>query len=154
MRTNNEKWLVEGEVVRPAMHTKFAKLPRDYHGLVMMFMPRALHDEIDYENTVEVIDALAGHELSDDQELYLDTLSTLVEVYENEHHAIKTSGLTPLEALKFLMEERGMIAADLGKLLGERTLGSKILRGERKIGLKYAKRLAETFGVDVSLFIA
>lgn len=84
--------------MKTATRTKFARLPRDYHGLVTMFMPRALHDEIDYENTVEVIDALAGHELSDDQELYLDTLSTLVEAYESEHHAIKTSGLSPLEA--------------------------------------------------------
>jgi HTH-type transcriptional regulator/antitoxin HigA len=132
----------------------FKKMPTTYQGLVMMFMPKAIHDEIDYENTVEVIDALVGHALSDEQELFLDTLSTLVEVYENEHHAIKTSGLSPVEALKFLMEENGMSATDVGKLLGERTLGSKILRGERKIGVKYAKSLAERFGVDVSLFIA
>ena len=85
--------------------------------------------------------------------MVIDTLSTLVEAYENEHHAIKTSGLSPVKALKFLMEEHEMSAADLGKLLGERTLGSKILRGDRKIGLKYAKALAKKFGVDLSLFI-
>jgi HTH-type transcriptional regulator/antitoxin HigA len=132
----------------------FAKIPKNYQGLVMMFMPRAIHDEVDYENTVEVINTLVGHELSADQELFLDTLSTLVEVYEDEHHAIKASGFSPREAVEFLMEEHGMTAADLGKLLGERTLGSKILRGERKIGLKYARALAERFRVDVSLFIA
>lgn len=55
----------------------FVKIPKDYQGLVMMFMPKAIYDKIDYENTVEVIDALAGHKLSDDQELFLDTLSTL-----------------------------------------------------------------------------
>ena len=75
-------------------------------------------------------------------------------MYEDDHHAIKARGLAPVEAVKYLMEERGMTAADLGKLLGERTLGSKILRGERKIGVKYAKALAKKFGVDVSLFIA
>ena len=132
----------------------FEKMPRSYRGLVMMFMPRSIHDEIDYENTVEIIDALVGHDLSAEQELFLDTLSTLVEAYENEHHAIKTRGVSPLARLQFLMDEHGMVAADLGKLLGERTLGSKILRGERKIALKYAKALAEKFGVDVSLFIA
>jgi len=140
--------------MKTAAAMDFQKMPQDYQGLMLLFMPRAIHDQIDYENTVEVIDALAGHELSDDQELYLDTLSTLLEAYENEHHAIQTRGLSPLEALKFLMQEHGMIAADLGKLLGERTLGSKILRGERKIGLKYAKTLAKKFAVDVSLFIA
>ena len=65
-----------------------------------------------------------------------------------------TASGTTKEALKFLMEEHGLIAADLGRELGDRTLGSKILRGERKIGLKYAKTLAKKFGVDVSLFIA
>ena len=132
---------------------RFKKMPKDYQGLVMMFMPRAIHDEIDYQNTIEVIDELVGHELADEQELYLDTLSTLVEAYENEHHAIRIRGIPAVEALTFLMEEHGMIAADLGKLLGERTLGSKILRGERNYGLKYAKTLAKKFGVDVSLFI-
>ena len=131
----------------------FENMPRDYQGLVMKFMPKAIHDKIDYENTLEVIDALAGHELSDDQELFLETLSTLVEVYEDEHHAIRTKRLSPVEAVKYLMEEHAMTAADLGKLLGERTLGSKILRGERKIGLKYAKVMAKKFGVDVSVFI-
>lgn len=140
--------------MKTAAATDFAKMPKSYQGLVMLFMPRAIHDNIDYENTMDVVDALAGHALSDEQELFLDTLSTLIEAYENEHYAIKTSGLSPLEAVKFLMEEHGMIAADLGKLLGERTLGSKILRGERKIGLKYAKALAERFQVDVGLFIA
>jgi HTH-type transcriptional regulator/antitoxin HigA len=145
---------MEGAAMKTSTVMDFEKMPKDYKGLVMMFMPKAIHDEIDYENTVEVIDGLVGHELSGEQELFLDTLSTLAEVYENEHHAIKTSGVSPLEALKFLMEEHGMIAADLGNLLGERTLGSKILRGQRKIGLKYAKLLAERFAVDVSLFIA
>ena len=96
----------------------FAKMPKNYQDLVMMFMPKAIHDEIDYVNTVKVIDRLVGHELSDEQELFLDTLSTLVEVYENEHHAIKTSGLSPLEALKFLMQEHEMTAARPGKIAG------------------------------------
>lgn len=129
------------------------KLPQDYSGLVMQFMPRAIHDQIDYDNTMEMINALAGHTLTDDQELYLDTLSTLVEAYEDDHHAIKTKNLSPTEALAFLMEEHNLTATDIGHLLGERTLGSKLLRGQRKIGLKYAKLLAKKFAVDVSAFI-
>ena len=60
----------------------FKDIPGDYQSLVLMFMPKAIHDQIDYENTVEVIDAMAGHQLGDDQELFLDTLSTLVEAYK------------------------------------------------------------------------
>lgn len=132
---------------------KFESLPQDYAGLVMAFMPRSIHDEVDYDNTIEVIDLMAGHELTDDQELYLDTLSTLVEAYEDEHHAIESRGLSPVESLEFLMEQKGATAADIGKLLGDRTLGSKILRGDREIGLTYARTLAKFFGTEVGLFI-
>jgi HTH-type transcriptional regulator / antitoxin HigA len=131
----------------------FSRMPRNYRGLVTMYMPRAIHDQVDYDNTIEIIDALAGHDLTDEQELYLDTLSTLVEAYEEEHHAINTRGLSPLEALKFLLEENDLSVTDLGNLLGERTLGSKILRGERKIGLTYARILAKRFAVDMGVFL-
>ncbi|MGC8539840.1 MAG: helix-turn-helix domain-containing protein [Phycisphaerae bacterium] len=85
--------------------------------------------------------------------MYLDTLATLVDAYENDHYAIEAHDMSPVEAVKFLMEEHKMSADDLGRLLGERMLGSKILRRQRKIGLKYAKALAKTFVVDVSVFI-
>ena len=144
---------MEGAVMNTTTTLVFADMPKDYQGLVMNFMPKAIHDKVDYENTVEIIDALVGHELTDEQELYLDTLSTLVDAYENEHYAIETHGMSPVEALKFLMEEHEMSADDIGRLLGERTLGSKILRQRRKIGLKHAKILAKKFAVDVSVFI-
>ena len=133
---------------------KLRRIPRNYQGLVLMFMPRAIHDKVDYDITLEVIDALAGHDLTDEQELYLDTLSTLVESYEDEHHAIRSANLSPLQALRFLVSENGMTPADLGKLLGERTLGSKILLGQRPIGLTYARILAKHFRTDIGLFIA
>ena len=103
------------DLERPAMKTtqlsKFENIPADYARLLTMFMPKAIHDEVDYENTVEVIDIMAGHDLNDDQELYLDTLSTLVEAYEESHHEVKSRRLTPLDALEFpdgrTRDERG-----------------------------------------------
>jgi HTH-type transcriptional regulator / antitoxin HigA len=144
---------MEEAIMKTRARLRFKEMPKDFKSLVMMFMPRAVHDEVDYDNTMEVIDELAGHDLTDDQEIYLDTLTTLVEAYEDEHHAIKVGKMSPVEALKYLMEQSGMSPGELGKLLGERTLGSKILRGERKIGVTYAKALAKRFCVDVGLFI-
>src|SRR3982750_93606 len=68
-----------------------------------------------------------------DQEDYLETLSTLIEKYEAERAAIDTSGLTPAEMLRYLMRGREMSASDLGRLLGERSLGPAILRGDREL---------------------
>ncbi|HVX86399.1 MAG TPA: transcriptional regulator [Phycisphaerae bacterium] len=144
---------MEGAARNTLTAIRFEKLPGDYAGLVNTFMPRAIHDEVDYANTLEVIDALAGHDLTDEQELYLDTLATLVEAYEKDHHDMRSKKLSGVEALRFLMDQHQMTAADLGTLLGERTVGSKVLRGERKIGLTYARILARRFAVDIGLFL-
>lgn len=50
------------------------------------------------------------------------------------------------------MEESGMNANDLGKLLGHRQLGSAILRGERNPSKKHIKILSEHFHVSPANF--
>lgn len=39
----------------------FARLPKTYSGLVALHMPRPIHDKVAYDNAVEVVHALAGH---------------------------------------------------------------------------------------------
>jgi len=80
-------------------------------------------------------------------------LSILVEAYEEEHHAIDTSGLAPLDLLKHFLEQHNMNASQLGERLGNRALGSKILRGERQLSKRHIKILAELFDVEPGLFI-
>jgi hypothetical protein len=58
---------MEGAVMNTTTTLDIADLPKDYHGLVMNFMPKAIHDKVDYQNTMEIIDALVGHKLTDDQ---------------------------------------------------------------------------------------
>src|ERR1043165_118138 len=108
----------------------FGKMPKTFEGLCRMLPPRPIHDEADYDNAIEMLDSIVGFDLNEDQLDYLMVMTTLVGEYEDEHHAIDTSDATGLEALKFLLEQNDMTASDLGTLLGNRSLGSKILRGE------------------------
>ncbi len=63
-----------------------------------MHPPRVIHDESDFVNTQEIMDALTSIPiLPEGQGEYLETLSVLVEAYEREHHRIDTSTLPPLE---------------------------------------------------------
>ena len=87
------------------------------------------------------------------QQQYLDTLSTLVEVYEAAHHAIDTSDISPIEILQSMMDEHGMTASDLGRLLGDRAVGSKIIRGQRQLSKTHIKILAGHFKVSPNLFL-
>jgi len=134
-------------------HAK-GKLPAQFDALVRLFPPRAIKDEADYDNTIEMLDWLTSTPRRTlDQDRYLETLSILVEAYEKEHHAVDISHLTPLDMLRHLMEQQGMNGSRLGDLLGNQALGSKILRGERQLSKRHIKILAEHFDVDAGLFL-
>ena len=131
-----------------------AKLPVRYADLIAIHVPRPLHDRTAYENTVEVIDALAGYKLNADQEDYLELLSQLVEAYETEHLG-PSPELKGLKALKFLLEENHLSGDDLAALLAvERSTAYKLLKGTRNLTTDHILRLADLFKVRAELFIA
>lgn len=130
-----------------------AKLPTRYADLVALHMPRPIHDRVAYDNTVEVIDALAGHKLNADREDYLELLSQLVETYEAAHLAPypKVKGI---EALKFLLSENQLTGDDLAKLLSvDRSTAYKILKGTRNLTTEHMVILGGHFHLDAGVFI-
>ena len=134
--------------------TGAARLPADFDALVRRLPPSAIVDEVGYRNAQEMIDALSCvPNLTPDQSRYLKTLTILFKAYEDEHHDIDTSAVGTVEVLKALMEERGMSQSDLGRLLGERSLGSKVIGGQRALSKAHIRKLAKEFAVDPSLFL-
>ena len=131
----------------------FSKMPRTFDGLCRMLPLRPIHDEADYDNAIEMLDTIVGFKLNEDQTDYLIALTTLVGAYEDDHYAITLTEKTGLDALKYLLEQNTMTASDLGVLLGNRSLGSKILRGERDLSKSHLRILAERFKVDAGLFL-
>jgi len=128
-------------------------IPSRFTELVAMMPPRAIHDEVQYRNVLEVIDAvLARPKLTKGQTEYVETWAVLVEAYEQEHHGIDDDA-TPIEALRYLLEQAGMSASDLGRLLGNRSLGSAILTGQRELSKAHIRTLADHFKVEPGLFV-
>ncbi|HUO08819.1 MAG TPA: hypothetical protein VM008_11000 [Phycisphaerae bacterium] len=128
--------------------------PKSYATLIQVFPLFPLHDEVDYDNALEVAESLVGlSETTDDQADYLDVLTDIIQKYESQHHPVNGRS-TPLSSLKHILEERDMTASDLGRLLGNRALGSAILRGERELSKTHIRILADYFKVSTDLFIA
>lgn len=128
-------------------------LPKTYGALVAMLPPRPIHDDVELANAAEAIDRLAGFALNVDQEDYLEAISTFVEAYEAERFPMGDSRITPLDALTALLAEHDMTASDLGRLLGNRTLGTAILSGRRGLSKAHIKKLAEHFKVEPGPFL-
>lgn len=130
-----------------------SKLPGKFDELNRILPLRPIDDDVSLEDAQEMADALALlRKRTVDQEDYLETLSTLIEKYEDEHHQIETSDLDPIEALKFLMEQNKMNTSQLGGILGQRQLGSKILTRTRGLSKSHIVKLAEHFKVSPAVF--
>jgi len=130
------------------------KLPTSWSGLVRLHPLRPIHDEIDNTNATELIDALAGHDLTADQADYLESLSTLVMAYDDAHHALETADLSGLDVLRSLLDDHAMSGADLGRLLDiHRTHANKIVSGDRSITADHARTLGGHFKLDPGVFV-
>ena len=71
----------------------------------------------------------------------LDVLMLLVEKYEEEHFAIPASD--PVEAIKFLMEQKGLSRKDLEPYIGASGRVSEVLNRKRSLTLPMIKKLHE-----------
>jgi HTH-type transcriptional regulator/antitoxin HigA len=123
-------------------------IPESYAELVGLFMPRPLHDDVDYRNALAMLDAMAGFEMNADQQDYFEAIATFVEKYEAEHHAIDETRMTPVELLRSIIDEHEMTESDLGRLLGDRSLGHRILTGQRELSKTHIRILAEHFSLN------
>ena len=132
-----------------------AKLPGRFGALVAIMPPQAIADDVQLDNTLEMIDRLmAGGKLTKGQQSYLETLVQLVEAYEAENHSIDVSDIRGLQALQHLLDLHGMNASDLARLLRVHvSLGSKILKGDRALTIEHMKILSERFKVRADLFM-
>ena len=131
-----------------------APLPETFDQLNAMHQLRPLKDDVDYDNTAQLVDRLAVlAKPTQDQADYLATLTELVAKYDEEHYAADVPEASPIDTLKYLMEENEMSASALGELLGNRSLGSKLLRGERQLSKTHICVLAERFRISPALFL-
>jgi HTH-type transcriptional regulator/antitoxin HigA len=127
-----------------------------YLALIEHFPLRPLRSERDYDVAVAILDVLAvrpERSLERGEQDYFDTLTILVEAYDEEHHGMDAEDGDPLTMLKYVMDESGMTQADLGRLLGNRALASLILNGHRQLSKTHIRKLADHFKVSPALFL-
>jgi HTH-type transcriptional regulator/antitoxin HigA len=109
-----------------------------------------------YLQAREIVDKLAvkgEDELTEAECDQLEIFSILMEKYEDEYFPIDRTALSPTEFLALLVKESEMSASDLGRLLGDRSLGYKILNGQRKLSKAHIKILSEYFRVNAGAFL-
>ena len=81
----------------------------------------------------------------------LDVLTTLVDVWEQKHHAIDAPD--PVEAIRFAMEQRGVTRRDLEPLIGSRARVAEVLNYKRPLTLPMIRRLHARLGIPAETLI-
>ncbi len=129
-------------------------IPETWLSLQVELCPlRPLHNKKEHNKAVKAASLLASQNvLNKDQQDYLESLSLVIKSYEQKHFAIDTSNITPIEVVKYLLDENEMNASDLGKLFGDRPLGWRILKGQRELSKTHIRTLCEHFKVSPAVF--
>lgn len=95
----------------------------------------------------ELMDAAAGTPEGEE----LDLLSLLVWNYEQEHYPIGSP--TPLEAIEFFMDQKGLTNADMVKYLGSPSKVSEVLSGKRALSKTMIRKLVEGLGIPADILL-
>jgi HTH-type transcriptional regulator/antitoxin HigA len=123
-----------------------------YARLLAKFLPKPIQSERELEAaTALLLELDERKDLSLEEDALAEVLTVLIEDYEDKHYPLPD--VPPHEALKALMEDRGLKHKDIWPVLGNKGAATEILSGRRSISKAQAKRLAEFFRVPIDLFI-
>ena len=130
----------------------------DYLDLVRRFPLRPIRKEAEYDQAIEILKDLVSRAdrpgLTAGESDYADALGQFIDVYEQANYRIEHVLKTPIERLKYLIEQQGMNTTDLGELLGSGPgQASLILNGHRQLSKSHIRKLADHFKVSPALFL-
>ena len=114
---------------------------------------RPIRSEMEYDRMVALMNWLldvAGDDEDHPLSSLLELAGDLVSRYEQEHHPIEPA--SPRDALRFLMESRGLKQEDLRTVVPQSNL-SAILAGKRNISATMAGKLGKFFGISPAVFV-
>ena len=122
-----------------------------YGKLLARATPRVIETDAENERAIAELERLDSlPRMTAEQKSLADLLTVLIERFE---HRYEIGHAEPLDALRVLMEERGLRQRDLIGVFGSSSVTSDVVNGKREISKQHARKLAEFFHVPVSVFI-
>jgi HTH-type transcriptional regulator/antitoxin HigA len=108
---------------------------------------RVIKTEKENEAALARIEELMELESTREVEDELELLATLVELYEAQAYPIPD--LSPVDAIRFRMEQQGLMQKDLVPYIGSKSKVSEVFSGKRSLSISMIRRLHK--GLDIPL---
>ena len=99
------------------------------------------------ERFEEIFQAKAGTAESDEA----DVLALLIREYEDKHYIIDAP--SPIEAIKYRMEQQGLTNKDLAQILGFKSRVSDIFKKTRKLNLSMVRKLYNELHIPLETLV-
>jgi HTH-type transcriptional regulator/antitoxin HigA len=112
-----------------------------------------IHTDADYRAALKNVSALFNNEPEPGtpEGDYFDIMITLIEAYEAKQFPVDLP--TPIDAIKFRMEQSGLSAADLAPAIGRTNRVYEVLNGKRALTLPMIWKLHDLFGIPAESLI-
>jgi HTH-type transcriptional regulator/antitoxin HigA len=108
---------------------------------------KAIRNEADYRATMAEIDKLLNAPEGTAETDRLEVLSVLAHAYEAARWPVTAP--SPLDAIRFRMEQQGLSRADLEPYIGSRARVSEVLNRKRPLSIEMIRRLHK--GLEIPL---
>jgi HTH-type transcriptional regulator / antitoxin HigA len=114
---------------------------------------KPIKTETDYDAAIVRINQLLDRnpKPGSEEDHELDILSTLVEAYEDDHYPILPPD--PVDAIRVVMEEKGLDNKVLIPLLGSKSRVSEIMNRKKPFTLKMIYNVHKVLGLPLEIFI-
>lgn len=112
---------------------------------------KPIRNKRDYEAALKAIEALMRAKLNTPEGDRLDVLVTLVETYEAKHFPVDLPD--PVEAIKYMMEQRNLSVKDLVPYIGQPNRVYEILNHKRPLTMAMAWKLHKGLGIPAECLI-
>lgn len=138
-----------------AMPANNLQSANSYIDILTLFPLKKIDSEKDNQHYLEIYQLVLDHFENNPQltflEDYLDTLSILIENYEQKAYEIRKP--TGVETLKFLLEQHNLRQIDLIDIFKTQSILSEVLNGKRSLTLEHIKKLSERFNTTPAVFV-
>ncbi len=112
---------------------------------------KPIRSEADYDEALHRVEALWGSSSGTPKGDELDVLVSLIEAYEREHYPIDFP--TPIDAIKFRLEQQNQDYRSLIGIIGQRTRVYEVMRGARPLSLNMIRKLHSKLGIPAEVLI-
>jgi HTH-type transcriptional regulator/antitoxin HigA len=112
---------------------------------------KILKTKKDYLKSLERFEEIFQAQTGSDESDEADVLALLIKEYEDKNYIIDAP--SPIEAIKYRMEQQGLTNKDLAQILGFKSRVSDIFKKNRKLNLVMVRKLYNELHIPLETLV-